>query len=112
MCAPGDLPGPAPRRPDSPGSHGDLAGGCHNNLQASSERSRGADDGLETVTRAQTPSRCAKASHRAAWAAGGHGPRLPSKALAFWISDTLDHIHRNFKLLKNVAQSMNLCLRF
>ena len=53
VCPPGNLPGPHSCRPAVPGSHGDMAGGHHNNLQASSERSRGANDRLATVTRMQ-----------------------------------------------------------
>lgn len=49
VCPAGNLPGPRSRHPSVPGSHGDMASGCHNNLQASSERSCGTNDRLETV---------------------------------------------------------------
>lgn len=59
VCPPGDLPGPHSSHPAVPGSHGDLARGRHHHLQASSERCRGANDRLETVTRvADAPSHC------------------------------------------------------
>lgn len=53
---PGNLPGPNPRHPAVSGPHGDMASVCHNNLQASSERSSGANDRLEKVTRIQISS--------------------------------------------------------
>lgn len=53
VCPPGSPLGPGSRHPHVAGPHGDLAGGCHHNLEASPERSRGAHDGLETVTGAQ-----------------------------------------------------------
>lgn len=54
VCPPGSHLGPGSRHPHVAGAHGDLAGGSHHNLEASSERSRGAHDGLETVTGTQT----------------------------------------------------------
>lgn len=52
VCPVRNLPGTRARRPLVPGSAGDMASVCPDNLQASSERSRGANDRLETVTMA------------------------------------------------------------
>lgn len=54
VCPPGSRLGPSSCHPHVAGPHGDVASGCHHNLEASSERSRGANDGLETVTGTQT----------------------------------------------------------
>lgn len=60
VCPPGNRLGPGSRHPHVAGPHGDLAGGSHHNLESSSERSRGAHDGLETVTGTQTQTRVLK----------------------------------------------------
>lgn len=57
VCPPGNRLGPCPSHPHVSGPHGDLAGGSHHNLESSSERSRGAHDGLETVSGTQTQKR-------------------------------------------------------
>lgn len=54
VCPPGDLPSPGSCHPLVPGSHGDMASGCHHNLQAPSERSCGTNDGMEKVFRTLT----------------------------------------------------------
>lgn len=99
VCPPWDLPSPGSCHPLVPGSHGDMASGCHHNLQAPSERSCGTNDGMEKVFRTD----CAIATHSIRdllpWSDWYQNPRpvmYQVKKLQKHLKNFLSHIYSSF----------------